>query len=285
MKSLVFIFLAIVAMISFSCTKVEYIGDTTAPIVQKVESPINFKVLGSMTTQIIGDTSVYIQRGLQTTLEAFSSGPVIKQWTWSFADDNSTVDGQLVSRNFNSNLLVSYTSPPVKTVIKITGTDVNGKKYERTRVLYIVWYVGDFWGVQNIATEINTDKSFTITLACHKNGMNYKGGQYAYTGSVTSSPWNGSVVIAPADTNYNVVNGKAIAAINSVGKYILVRLNFNLKLGTNSYSMGVGKIIGNNLIWGTFWGPFIGSDNNTMIKFDIVLDAQGGVMTAPKGSS
>lgn len=283
-KSFLLFIMAIVTMIS--CVKQELVSeaDITNPIPPNVVSPLNFTVLGTMTATIPGDTLIYVQKDTPTTLEASTTGSAITNWSWSFSDDNSTASGKLISHTFSNSSLIAFTSAPVKCLIKLIGTDSAGKKYERTRALFIVWYVGDYWGIQNISTEINADKSFSLILACHKNGMNYKGSQYAYTGSITNPPWTGSILIAPADTSYNIVNGKAVAAINGVvGKYVLVRLNFNLKLGTTSCNMGVGKISGNNLNWGAFWGPFVGSDNYTMIKFDIALDAQGGVLVAPRG--
>lgn len=288
MKSKFFflIFVVIVAMINFSCVKQELVSesDITNPMVNKVELPINFTVLGTMAATIIGDTLIYVERGIQTTFEAFTDGPAITNWTWSFSDDNSTASGKLVSHTFNYNSLTGPTSTPIKFLVKINGTDLAGKKYERTRAIFIVWNIANYWGVQNVSMKTNADKSFSLVLACHKNGMNYKSNQYAYTGSVTSIPWSGAVLIAPADTSYNIVNGEAIAAVNGVvGKYVLVRLNFTLKLGTTSCSMGVGKISGNNLIWGTFWGPFVGLDNHTVIKFDLISDSQG-ITLVPKGT-
>lgn len=276
---------AIVALVSVSCVRKELVDGSDLNPTPKVESPLNFTVMGTMATTIIGDTLIYVQKGTPTTLEASTTEPAITNWSWSFSDDNSVVTGKLVSHTFNSSNLIAATSDPVKCLVKIIGTDSAGKKWQRTRVIFIVWYVGDYWGVQNVSTTINVDKSFSLILACHKNGMRYKGNQYAYVGSVTSPPWNGSIIITPADTNYNIVNGKAIAAVNGIGKYILVRLNFNLKLGTTPCNMGIGKISGSNLIWGTFWGPFVAPDNSTMVKFDLVLDSQGGVMVNPKGTN
>lgn len=278
-KTILFLIVAIVAMMNFSCVKQELVSEADLnQTAKKVESPVNFTILGTMVVIIPGDTLIRVQKGVPVTLEASTTGSTIVSWSWSFSDDPSTASGKLVSHTFMN------TSAPGAYAVKITGTDSAGKKYERTHAVFVVGNLGDYYGVQNISMKTNTDKSFSLVLACHKNGMNYKGNQYAYTGSVTNPPWNGTVLIAPADTSYNIVNGEAIAAVNGVvGKYVLVRLNFpSLSAGTTSCSMGVGKISGNNLIWGTFWGPFVGSSNNTMIKFDLISDSQG-ISLIPRG--
>lgn len=266
-KSFLLIIVAMVAMIS--CVKQELVSesDITSPTVNKVESPINFTALGTKATTEVGDTLIYIEKGSLITLQAATTGPSIKSWSWNFTDDTSTAAGELVSHTFNT---------LAKSLVRISGVDAAGKKYERTRVVSVVSNLAFYQGVQVISSVKNTDGTFALVLAFHKGGMlNYKG-SYAYTGNITDVPWSGSVLVAPADTNCTVIDGKATAVLNAYAKHILVRLN--LKNSEYEYSMGVGKISGSSLIWGNFWGPFVGT-NTSMVKWKFLADGT----VVPKG--
>lgn len=258
-----------VAMMNFSCVKQELVSEADLNLAaKKVESPLNFTVLGVKATTEAGDTLIYIEKGSSITLQATTTGPSIKSWSWNFTDDTSTAIGELVSHTFNV---------LTKSLVKISGVDAAGKKYERTRVVSVVSNIAFYQGVQVISSVKNTDGTFALVLAFHKGGMlNYKGNQYAYTGNITDVPWSGSVLVAPADTNYTVIDGKATAVLNAYAKHILVRLN--LKSSEFEYNMGVGKISGSSLIWGNFWGPFVGT-NTSMVKWKFLTDGT----VVPKG--
>jgi hypothetical protein len=256
-----------------SCVRQELISPPTFNQGEIIQSAVNFEVLGLKTTKVPGDTTIYVEQGTQLTLKAFASGPSIVSWSWRFLDDNLVASGELTSHAFNSG------STTTTCLVIIRGADSAGKVYERTRKIISLAKIDYVQGVQCLTSIKYTETSFGVVLAVNKSGMNSVAKQYAYTGNVMDSPWSGSVVIAPADTNYNVIAGVATAVTNAYGKYVLIRLS--LRKSEFEYQMGIGKINVNTLIWGQFWGPFVSTQNNSLIKFSISTDGK----VIPKGTS
>ena len=248
------------AVLNFSCTKTEIVYPTTG---KTVVSPVDLTVYGSKTTYVFGDTLMYVERGSLINLRAIINDSTlrIKNWTWKFYDDNSTGSGQNISHNFN--IVLS------KTMVKISATDDKGKVYEKTRVIFPVLNITYYWGVQTVTSAKNADGSLNAILALNKAGMKwYSGSRYAFVGNVSQAVgWdNTQMPIAATDTSYNFNEGTINYPSGTVGNYIFVRLTLSKGDGY-LYNMGAGKIVGNTLDWGTFWGDFVSEKDPTMIKF------------------
>lgn len=266
-----------VAAIISGCTKIEVVesvGGKTIP--PKIISKVDFTILGAKSTQIPGDTLLYVEVGSQITLKAQRNDSAINivSWSWNFRDNSTTGTGQYISHNFSTTLLTS--------LITITGVDDKGKKYERTRGVSTVQNISYCWGIQTLSTSRNTDGSLSVVLACDKRamtGVEYNSKQYAFVGNVTDLSWGGgSSMISPTDTSYSINNGLIVANSIPGGKDILVRLT--LKKGDGfEYQMGLGKVKNANLNWGKFWGAFVSPSNPTLIKFKTL-----GLQIIPSGS-
>ncbi len=105
---------------------------------------------------------------------------------------------------------------------------------------------------------------YKVDFAIYKNGIDNRPGNYLVKGSVTSTPWAGSLTVAPVDTNYRLANNQLMApATGDVGHWIKVSVN----VITGFHQMAVYKNISNTELWGNFKGSEYVAENVGLINF------------------
>ena len=272
-KRILFVIVAVVAVI-FSCKRVEYIDPEEVP--QIIGTPLSDGVIGisvspggNLKAGLVSDT-VNTEKWLKTTYQAIAKNGInIAAWQWTFAENNQKVTGSAV--DFWHGL-----DPGLKTAVTLIGIESNGTAHTAT-----VWIkiVNSLDGLPSMIIVTKTPVSggmASYVIICHKKSMTGATGAYGYTGTISSPSWT-VLPIAPADTNFNYVNGVLIAAkAGDFGKYVAIR--FTTYPGDYEFHVGHIKSDG-TLIWGNPWDWFIGGkytqDSNTNLSPRAVANLPG----------
>lgn len=239
---IVFLFLFVLAVMIGGC-KYEYPTNINSPISPTADQ-IAMKING---TTVATDTTE-VEKGTVVHFVGESLGPNIVHWEWRIY--GFTLTGKVIKYTFTA-------SPPAYALVILRALDVNNITHEISRLVKIVNSVD---GQSDVALISSTASggSYNIVLAFKKAGMNYTtGSNYFYTGNVVSPLWT-PVNIATQDTNYNLIAGQLVNPAPSIGKYVKV----SLTIIPGAYEMAVGKIVGSQQYWGTFF-------DSTLVKFTL----------------
>ncbi|MHB8903744.1 MAG: hypothetical protein ACYC40_01410, partial [Patescibacteria group bacterium] len=255
MKKIYFlVFVAIAVAINVSCTKVEYVDPEAVP--QIVGTPLNDGLIvilvspggANLKAGSVNDT-INTEKWLKTTYQAIAkTGVNIVAWQWTFAENNQKVNGPVV--DFWHGL-----DPGSKTSVTLIGIEANGTAHTTTVWIKIVNSLDGLSSMYVVTRTPVAGGMCSYVIICHKKSMSGAKGAYGYVGTITTPTW---VVtpIAPADTNFNYVNGLLVSAsAGDVGKYVAIR--FTTYPGDYEFHIGHIKTDG-TLIWGNPWDWFVG---------------------------
>ncbi len=157
-------------------------------------------------------------------------------------------------------------------LIQVVGTNNNGFQVTLTKSVKVVLDLVSGDPVRFLSTH-PTSSPDTVEnwFAISKERMKYVG-YYFCIGGFLPSNWQYPIMTPSADTAY-YLNGitPTPAPAGDIGQWIVVKVK-NAK--STHYEMGVGKIHGNNQIWGDFSGSqWVSASNGYLIIWD--TDAQG----------
>lgn len=244
----------LVIMSSVSCTKLEYVDNSSAPV-EIIGTPLDDGLISIRVTvasdgfkSSLGDSdTVSTEKYLRTTYQAISVPNVtIVNWQWTFNENNAKSNGSTVE--FWHSL-----DPGSITSVVLVGVEANGTAHIATKWVKIVYSLDGMPGFVMVSKTPVEGGSFNYLFAAHKKGMQGTKGPYGYTGNTMSPTWS-IMPLAVTDTNYNFVSGALIAApMGDIGKYVAIRVT----LAPGEYEIHVGHIVSSaNLIWGNFWSWF-----------------------------
>lgn len=252
-----------IALFAFGGCKIVNVVDPS----QNPQGPNSISIEVNKGNSIQGNDTLYVEPGVSITFRAKSNGSVnIVTYNWIFNDDSSHSSGEIATHTY-----LGIT--PFVTSIKLVGIDSNNNSFEIVKVIKVIASLDGLPSIQWISSVPQTGGAFIVTMAFHKAYMKFAGSNYFYIGDMTN--WS-AVNIDPADTNYIITDNHVFIPVGEIGKYVVARM----LLKPGEYKMGLGKLVGSNQIWGTFWGPYSDSSNSTMIRFTV--DNNGKVSATGK---
>ena len=234
-----------------SCEKQEYIDPADTEVPQIIGVPLDDGAIGIQVTTgqnksaSAGDT-VKVEKYMKVNYQAIEKTVHIVAWQWTFAENNTKANVAAVE--FWHGL-----DPGAITTVTLIGIEANGTAHSASKKVEIVYSLDGLPGMILVSKTSVAGGMYSYVIAAHKKGMVGVKGDYGFTGTIVTPAWT-IAKVAPADTNYNLVNNVLVAAGNgNVGKFIAVRyINY-----PGDYELHVGHIKSDGtLSFGSFWGFF-----------------------------
>jgi hypothetical protein len=264
MKSILAIFIAASLFVLGGCEKLEYTfleeNENSPELSIRFFSP----AAAGMKDVAIGDT-LPVENGSRVNFLAVSNGPNIITWQWTFAD-GSTAYGASISHVFTGEFFTVEE-------VRLLAIDQDDQTYQRIISVQIFPSLDGAPAIKVISTTDLGGGLFRAVIAFNKVAMRFNG-EFFYIGDITSPAWV-PTLIAPADTNYYIINDTLALPTNpnDIAKFVAVRMI----LAPGDYQLGVGRIDDGQQRWGSFWGEFVDTLNPTLAK--LRMDINGNIIT------
>jgi len=199
-------------------------------------------------------------------------GVTITFYTWTFTEPN----GQVTSKTGQTTTYRFYSLGFGK--VKVVGIDQNNQAHQDIQITRVVADISQLDPITNWPSIFLSSGIWQERWAINKRTTKWPG-VYGYIGTVTSPQWT-LINLAPADTNYLLINNNLVPVTGSNGTQISINPIVS-PLGYPTHDqMGVVK----NNIWGDFSGSrFVNLTNPTVIHSSLRSD--GTVVPDVTGSN
>ena len=268
------LFLFMVALLAFACTKVEYTDfDGLNP---QDDGVLKISVSGGplgLTKSTLNQGDTIVIEGGNVYNFSYSSSVAMTSVQWTF-ENNGTTSNEIMPSNYYARVF-SLSS------VTLVGIDGNGNAHQAQIWLDNRPRVGGdpiLYKGKTLLTAGYYRQEFWI----YKNGAYFTAGNYLLKGNVTSPPWQTSIVIPPADTNYRLENGQLyVMPSGENGHWTKVFIdspvNFDAEVAPLvRMSSGLGEQ------WASFKGSqFVNASNYGLMRYHV--DANGDV--TPSGGN
>lgn len=258
MKKSVFLVIAVLFTL-ISCEKVELPQFDAFPQNGKDLISIEVNDGQSQLKSSNGDTIIVVSnKRLIFSYTVDPSITVVGQ-IWTF-HDGTTSQEKMPSYPYNG-----YGMLPITLVVQ---TDDN-QQFER--IVYLDLYTrGNLQPIIFLGSDPAGANTWNVHVALYKNAFfPLHSSNYQIKGTVTPTPWGGSITIAAADTNYRLDNNSLHYVSGEFGDW--VKGSFLISTGT--HEMAVYKTKNSQEVWGQFKGSqFTTGSNYGLIKFFVEQD-------------
>jgi hypothetical protein len=192
---------------------------------------------------------------------------------WTFGNNGNTSSEVMPSNYYARVFTVSS--------VTLVGVDVNGNAHQAKIWLDNYPRIGGdpiLYKGKTLLTAGYYRQEFWI----YKNGAYFTAGNYLLKGNTTSPPWQTSIIIPPADTNYRMENGQLYAMPSGEnGHWTKVFID-----GPVNFDVEVAPLIRISPSFGEQWASFKGSQFVNASNYGLMryhVDANGDV--TPSGGN